>query len=222
MNTLRIHLALAMAFSMASAATAQYDLIGTHEMDIKTFVTLPLSGDPDNDGQTEFAMGRFLVGPAGQEANFPPPSVNTRLLDLTGDNIPEVLVMLPESVYGTPAGLEEYGIHRIRVYQATGSVPNEAVSTLPNTSLGQNYPNPAEAVSRIPFTLAIQAEPEISIYDALGRLVTVLRPGLRNPGPNSVTWDARDRNGTRVAAGTYFYELSVGDQTETKKMIVIQ
>ncbi|MBN2412873.1 cellulase family glycosylhydrolase [candidate division KSB1 bacterium] len=88
--------------------------------------------------------------------------------------------------------------------------------------LGQNFPNPFNGTTKIPFKLEGNSAANISIYDISGRLVKKLRkttvPGIYD----SVEWDGTDMRDIKIGSGVYLYRLS-GDKYETvKKMILLQ
>ena len=67
----------------------------------------------------------------------------------------------------------------------------------------------------------------ISIYDATGAAVRRLQLGHREVGhytsrSRAAYWDGRNRFGEPVASGIYFYTLTAGDFTATKKMLILK
>ena len=83
--------------------------------------------------------------------------------------------------------------------------------------LMQNYPNPFNPTTTISFGLPKQAFVSLKIYDMLGREVaTIISEELR-AGNYSRQWNARGR-----ASGVYFYRLSAGTFTQTKKLILLR
>ncbi len=107
--------------------------------------------------------------------------------------------------------------------------------------LEQNYPNPANPETYIPFYLEerLLAEGDagvvsMRIVNMLGQLVAVPRAvghprgsdvpvlNLRytEPGRKVAFWDGRDLNGRRVASGVYFCVLQVGEQVDYSRVIV--
>jgi flagellar hook assembly protein FlgD len=61
---------------------------------------------------------------------------------------------------------------------------------------------------------------ELNITDVIGRKVTTLISGHQRSGNHNVMWTGKDRNGNQVPSGIYFYRLSFGDQSLTKKMVL--
>jgi flagellar hook assembly protein FlgD len=45
---------------------------------------------------------------------------------------------------------------------------------------------------------------------------------LQGPGYHTVTWDGKDGSGKRVPSGVYFYRLSVGEFTATRRMLLMK
>ena len=87
-------------------------------------------------------------------------------------------------------------------------------------SLSQNYPNPFNPTTKIQFTIPSSssvAQTFLSVYDMLGREVSTLVNQQLSPGTYEVVWDTSNYSG-----GVYFYKLSSGVFSETKKMILIK
>jgi flagellar hook assembly protein FlgD len=62
----------------------------------------------------------------------------------------------------------------------------------------------------------------MAVFGVDGRRVRQLVMGTVPAGTHQVTWDGRDDRGQQVAAGVYFYRLTAGDRTLTKKMVLIR
>lgn len=95
------------------------------------------------------------------------------------------------------------------------------------TQVFQNFPNPFNPCTWIPFSLSQPAEPVIRIYNSVGRLVKTLDVGYRQPGlyltkGRAVYWDGKNAVGGSVTSGVYFYTIQAGSYNATRKMIVVQ
>ena len=93
------------------------------------------------------------------------------------------------------------------------------------TSLLPNYPNPFNPETWIPYQLAKASDVKISIYAADGKLVRMLVLGHQEVGiyesrSHAAYWDGRNALGESVASGVYFYTLTAGDFTATRKMLI--
>ena len=114
------------------------------------------------------------------------------------------------------------------IRQAYLSLPLTVGDVRPKTMLlGQNFPNPFNPETWVPYQLNIASEVTIQIYDAFGSSVRTLHLGLKSRGfyttrDTAAYWDGRNRSGERVSSGVYFYTLHAGDFTATRKMIVVK
>ena len=91
--------------------------------------------------------------------------------------------------------------------------------------LKQNYPNPFNPETSIEFTInAVGAgkPARLVIYNLLGQPINTIVDEPLSAGPHSFKWNGRTRDGQAVASGVYFYRLTVGDRSETKKMVLLK
>ena len=88
--------------------------------------------------------------------------------------------------------------------------------------LHQNYPNPFNPTTVISYTLGNESNVSLVIYNILGEAVKVLVDKYQTAGDYSIEWNGTDRNGRAVSSGVYFYKLSTGNYTETKKMMLMK
>jgi hypothetical protein len=89
---------------------------------------------------------------------------------------------------------------------------------LPATyALHQNFPNPFNPSTTIKFELPKSSVVRLSVFDMLGREVSVLVNERRNAGVHEVKFD-----GSNLASGVYFYRLQAGDFVSTKRMLVLK
>ena len=87
----------------------------------------------------------------------------------------------------------------------------------------RNTPNPLNSGTRIRFSLADWSQAKVEIYDTTGRAIRDLLSETLPAGWHGVDWDGRDDEGRSVAAGTYFYRLSVDGRLEdTGKAAVVR
>jgi hypothetical protein len=88
--------------------------------------------------------------------------------------------------------------------------------------LGQNHPNPFNPSTTISFTLPERARVTLLIYDVQGRLLRTLVDDMVGEGYQERMWDGKDASGSQVGSGVYFYRLTAGDKTLTKKMVLLK
>jgi hypothetical protein len=89
-------------------------------------------------------------------------------------------------------------------------------------SLIQNYPNPFNPNTKIGYTLPKEEYVTLLIFDILGREVITLVDEVKTPGYLSVNWNGLDNLGNDCGAGMYFYHLTAGNFSQTKKMILLK
>ena len=93
------------------------------------------------------------------------------------------------------------------------------------TALLANYPNPFNPETWIPYQLAKPADVTLTIYSVEGALVRTLSLGHHPAGmyqsrSRAVYWDGRNMMGEPVASGLYFYTLTAGEFTATRKLLI--
>ena len=99
---------------------------------------------------------------------------------------------------------------------------------IPNTTaLLPNYPNPFNPETWIPYHLATDAAVVLTIHDVRGVLVRELTLGHQSAGiyesrARAAYWDGRNQQGEPVASGIYFYTLTAGDFTATRKLLIVK
>lgn len=86
----------------------------------------------------------------------------------------------------------------------------------------QNHPNPFNPTTTISFTLPARAHATLTIHNIEGRLVAKLVDGVIDDGIKEVTWDGTNSQGIPASSGVYFYRLKAGNQTLTKKMVLLK
>ena len=102
-----------------------------------------------------------------------------------------------------------------------------ALMTPRETQLLANYPNPFNPETWIPYQLSEPAEVTLRIYAMNGALVRMLNLGHQPAGiyqsrSQASYWDGKNQLGEPVASGVYFYTLTAGDFTATRKMLIMK
>ena len=91
---------------------------------------------------------------------------------------------------------------------------------MPVNRLSQNFPNPFNPETWIPYQLASAANVVLYIYDTQGRRIYSQTLGHQKAGSHTVYWDGRNTTGEAVASGIYFYSLEAGTFHATRKMLI--
>jgi hypothetical protein len=124
-------------------------------------------------------------------------------------------------------------VHRA-IHAALKALAESKSSGGPNTSTSEresvpdgfallaNYPNPFNAATSIGFSLDVESELSLRIFDTSGRSVRSLLVGRRGAGSLQVTWDGRDDDGRQVSSGVYFYSLGSRGRRATRSMVLLR
>ncbi len=115
------------------------------------------------------------------------------------------------------------------IYESGGtlSAPPNNPSAPAAFELFQNHPNPFNPTTTIKYALTPVPSPSgrgekgvrviLKVYDLLGREVATLVNEVKQPGEYTQTFDATD-----LPSGVYFYRLTAGSFTETKRMLLLR
>jgi len=107
-------------------------------------------------------------------------------------------------------------------------VTEDALNPPGRNELRQNYPNPGNPDTWIPYTLSSGGEARIEIYDMAGRLVRRLDLGHKDMGrytskDKAAYWDGRNSSGEEVPSGIYFYTIKAGSFfVRTRKLVMLK
>ena len=95
-----------------------------------------------------------------------------------------------------------------------GNIQNEIPN---NFNLFQNYPNPFNPTTKINYEIPKRSFVTLKVYDVLGKEVATLVNQDMSAGSYEINFDASE-----LTSGIYFYRISAGSFTETKKMILLR
>lgn len=128
-----------------------------------------------------------------------------------------LLLLISAGVYGlnasagTTVSVREYPVK-------PGEVTIVANNDVPKSlELYQNYPNPFNPSTKISFAVPNTGVVKLSVYNILGTEVATLINESLSPGIYSFNFDASSLN-----SGIYFYKLSMGNFTLTRKMTLLR
>ena len=223
------------------AITGESIPAGPHKISITVEGQLA-SGDVNRDGVVSILDLILVAQQLGETvpANSP--------VDVNGDGVVSILDLIRVAAeFGTPAappvatmgGLKvaiEAWIADARLaddgsvafQQGIENLQNLLASLIPEeTALHPNYPNPFNPETWIPYQLAESAEVTLTIYDINGGAVRRLAVGHQAAGmyqnrSRAMYWDGHNQFGESVASGLYFYTLTAGDFTATRKMLILK
>jgi hypothetical protein len=113
--------------------------------------------------------------------------------------------------------LDIKGAEIVSVEMATlAGEPVAAKLTPKNFALNQNYPNPFNPTTKIVFALPTSTNYTLTIYNVQGQVVQSF------VGTHEAGWVTQEWNAGNSASGVYFYKLTAGSYTATKKMVLLK
>ena len=89
-------------------------------------------------------------------------------------------------------------------------------------TLSQSYPNPFNHHTIISFTVPHECHVSLKIYDATGRMVTVLWDEETTTGHHLVTWSGKNQAGNSVSSGLYFYRMQAKSFVKTRSLLLLK
>ncbi len=142
--------------------------------------------------------------------------------DLDGITPPEgsfrLVGIVDQIAYGAPA---DWGYYiRPRFMKDLGgltSIGDRPEITPGDFILNQNYPNPFNPTTAINYQLSAISEVELAVFNTLGQKVQTLVNGLQTAGKHTIRFDA-----SGLASGIYYYTLRAGNNTVTRKMVLMR
>ena len=138
---------------------------------------------------------------------------------------PVEIEIVVKGLSGNPAVAITLGRSSGVAIPASPAAPPTVAERSVESALLANYPNPFNPETWIPYQLSASADVTLSIYSVDGKLVRTLAlehqpAGVYQSRSRAAYWDGRNAFGERVASGLYFYTLTAGDFTATRKMLI--
>ena len=201
--------------------TSKYDVNGDGAVDIEdaalvagAFGTNTAKYDVNGDGSVDVA-DLLLIITNRQKAAGAPSVVGMKFTTAQIDRIEVQVGLLASTNDRSPAVRQTLAYLRSLI----------AVARPEKTQLLANYPNPFNPETWIPYRLAAATNVTVTIYDINGQVVRQLALGHQAAGiyqsrSRAAYWDGKNAFGEPVASGLYFYTLTAGDFTATRKMLI--
>lgn len=151
-------------------------------------------------------------------------AIDAHMAPIATDSTCYIMYQVPDYSLATVTPVEVPEDYKNRVYYAKVTFSNTPTgieagdAELPaQFILDQNYPNPFNPTTVIQYSLDKTAQVDLTVYNALGQQVRVLEHAVQSAGNHSVTLD-----GSKLSAGVYFYRLTVGANSQVRKMILMK
>ncbi|MBC8234652.1 hypothetical protein H8E77_34345, partial [bacterium] len=169
----------------------------------------------------QYTVGLITEFPCQQPAGAPAldPKIEPKLLSETIEQI--------ESVPLSGEGQQVLESLKHLAAKPILSTTRAGSNISPYTALFQNFPNPFNPDTCLPYQIAKDTSGIISIHNSKGQLIRTLdlshqKAGVYLTKDKAAYWDGRDNAGERVASGVYFYTLQAGDFTATRRMAILK
>ncbi|MFO7445318.1 MAG: FG-GAP-like repeat-containing protein [Ignavibacteriaceae bacterium] len=178
-----------------------------------------------------YPLGRIVLNWAGNYASFYSIQVSSdsiNWIDVTTVNdadggIDEIILESPVTAKYFKLTLLQssasrgYAIREIGLYRASLTDVENPVSQPAGFHLFQNYPNPFNPVTKIKYAISSTQYATLKLFNILGKEMAVLINEVKQPGNYEIEFDA-----SGLSSGVYYYRLTSGGFSETKKMLFLK
>lgn len=113
-------------------------------------------------------------------------------------------------------------IEKLDLSYSSSSIEQPSPETTHTFLLLDNYPNPFNATTIIPFMLERSQIVRLDVFSMSGQHIQTLVNDYYSAGHHTIKWDGTDSRGTPVASSIYIYRLQSGQDISTKKMILLR
>ena len=126
---------------------------------------------------------------------------------------------------GTARGIDVVGeyiyvadVSSLQILRLGTTKIDDESANLPNVfSIYQNYPNPFNSSTNISYSLPVDTDVTLNVYDLLGRKLETLVCENQRAGFHNVSWESGDN-----PSGVYFYKIKAGKSTLSKEMVLLK
>ncbi|MBN8571418.1 MAG: T9SS type A sorting domain-containing protein [Ignavibacteria bacterium] len=127
-----------------------------------------------------------------------------------GYNLNRFRIMSDTLGFALGRGIFKFTRETVGVQQIFSEIPERVY-------LRQNYPNPFNPETRINYEVRLAGLIILKVYDALGNEITTLVNEKKAPGIYTANFA-----GSSLPSGVYYYKISLGDYSDTRKMVLIK
>ena len=151
--------------------------------------------------------------------------------DLTRRSVVQLGDVIEVRVIGPDRNVEShtlsYKVTPEDLANAVLSVRLDSIGRPKRNLLLQNFPNPFNPETWIPYQLSEDSLVSVPIYDTTGKLIRTLSLGYQSAGfyysrGRAAYWDGRNAFGEHVASGIYFYQLTTPSFHQTRRLVILK
>jgi len=138
--------------------------------------------------------------------------IKPTFVDINGDGLDDFL-------FGSHSG----GIRYFQRDEETFIEDNLNSNSNPHVfKIFQNYPNPFNPATEIQYDLPKSVKVNISIYNNLGQMISVIENGFQQAGSHTVQWDGKDDQNISLSSGIYVCHIQAGNIRKSIKLLLIR
>jgi len=105
---------------------------------------------------------------------------------------------------------------------AAGNLTTSVENTPLAYRISAPYPNPFNSSVNLDYEIPVDCHVELTIYDALGRKIAVVRDEKMKAGSHRTVWDGKNAKGVTVGSGVYFYSFKAGNYRNSGKIVFLR
>jgi 5-hydroxyisourate hydrolase-like protein (transthyretin family) len=143
-------------------------------------------------------------------------NAQNEMLSLTANTKYNGVTTLQIKVTDKDGGVTETSV-KVRVENTLTGIESLAAQIPNDYELYQNYPNPFNPSTNIRFQIKEPNFITLKIFNILGKEIATLVNEKKSPGTYEVKFNAGN-----LPSGIYFYKLSAGDFTDTRRLLLLK
>jgi hypothetical protein len=214
------------SFTLRDSSMPRWDVDGNGVVDTRDLILVSnsfgksgkgISADVNDDGIVNIVDLVIVSAHFGENTSQGAPSLVQMPKDIQSDILRQWIETAQEADDGSDTFKKGISVLKSLL---NSMIPNQ-------TALLNNYPNPFNPDTWIPYQLSEESDVSITIYDANGKIVKNLDLGHKSAGiyvtqDRSAHWDGKNEAGETVASGVYFVVLKAGKYQKTQRIVMIR
>jgi hypothetical protein len=150
------------------------------------------------------------------------PTVNQSFEDVFPSITPDGLYFFYNTARGGDIGYNPYWISTQYIYNLISIGIENQTENIKDFELYQNYPNPFNPVTVIRYSLLVNSNVRMKVYNISGKEIATLVNEKLKAGTYEIPFSINRFTGNQISSGVYFYRLETDNFSDTKKMLLIK